>query len=296
MKKAFTLIELLVVIAIIAILAAILFPVFAQAKAAAKRTAELSNVKNMALGIIMYSGDYDDVLVPVYQANWSRPRHQIILWKDSIYPYIKNGGKLPKTDGGYYTAAEQADGGIFGAPTYDGNWASYTDGGNTYRGDTSSRFPRAYALNCDAGKNENQGDTSDVQSEDATLWLRAYTWDNNPIYVRGGSGNVNTLESVAGTAMTMGTRTPYPNINSRYFAYGCDMGWCGTSNNQVSYARGIGNKQVGLSFFDGHVKSMNAYKSFADDVYGMYRVRVPGSDWPGAPAVTYWMTQIGEWK
>jgi len=59
-RKAFTLIELLVVIAIIAILAAILFPVFAQAKEAAKKSASLSNVKQTALGVILYSADYDD--------------------------------------------------------------------------------------------------------------------------------------------------------------------------------------------------------------------------------------------
>lgn len=60
MKKAFTLIELLVVIAIIAILAAILFPVFAQAKAAAKKAASISNQKQISLGIFLYGGDYDD--------------------------------------------------------------------------------------------------------------------------------------------------------------------------------------------------------------------------------------------
>ncbi len=60
MKRAFTLIELLVVIAIIAILAAILFPVFAQAKAAAKKTAAISNQKQIGLGLIMYMGDADD--------------------------------------------------------------------------------------------------------------------------------------------------------------------------------------------------------------------------------------------
>jgi len=62
-QKAFTLIELLVVIAIIAILAAILFPVFAQAKAAAKKTQDLSNVKQTALAAVMYSGDSDDMFV-----------------------------------------------------------------------------------------------------------------------------------------------------------------------------------------------------------------------------------------
>lgn len=62
MKKAFTLIELLVVIAIIAILAAILFPVFAQAKEAAKQTHCVSNTKQTALAGLMYASDYDDVL------------------------------------------------------------------------------------------------------------------------------------------------------------------------------------------------------------------------------------------
>ncbi len=61
MKKAFTLIELLVVIAIIAILAAILFPVFAQAKTAAKKTAALSNQKQITTGMFLYTADYDDI-------------------------------------------------------------------------------------------------------------------------------------------------------------------------------------------------------------------------------------------
>ena len=61
MKKAFTLIELLVVITIIAILAAILFPVFARAKAAAKQTACISNLKQIGTAMTLYMGDHDDI-------------------------------------------------------------------------------------------------------------------------------------------------------------------------------------------------------------------------------------------
>ena len=70
MKRAFTLIELLVVIAIIAILAAILFPVFAQAKLAAKKTSSISNMKQIATSSLIYIGDYDDVLMPL---RWYNP-------------------------------------------------------------------------------------------------------------------------------------------------------------------------------------------------------------------------------
>jgi len=76
MRRAFTLIELLVVIAIIAILAAILFPVFAQAKAAAKKTADLSNMNQIGKSIYMYAGDNDDRTMYVDHGNeydWFEP-------------------------------------------------------------------------------------------------------------------------------------------------------------------------------------------------------------------------------
>ena len=68
--KAFTLIELLVVIAIIAILAAILFPVFAQAKNAAKKSVSVSNLRQVATATTLYLGDYDDVTMPL---RWFNP-------------------------------------------------------------------------------------------------------------------------------------------------------------------------------------------------------------------------------
>lgn len=93
MKKGFTLIELLVVIAIIAILAAILFPVFARAKTSAKVTSTLSGMKQMALGLVMYSTDYDDIAVPEYgygTAEEPDPYLNHNTWVGRIYPYVKN--------------------------------------------------------------------------------------------------------------------------------------------------------------------------------------------------------------
>jgi prepilin-type N-terminal cleavage/methylation domain-containing protein len=97
LRRGFTLIELLVVIAIIAILAAILFPVFAQAKEAAKKTAWLSNNKQINLATIGYSTDYDDYMVPT-DTNAKVPPYYWcfgcgrpdVIWMENIQPYAKN--------------------------------------------------------------------------------------------------------------------------------------------------------------------------------------------------------------
>lgn len=95
--KAFTLIELLVVIAIIAILAAILFPVFAQAKAAAKKAAAISNSKQEILAELMYMGDYDGWVVMRYNAPPETGpvapyTNQNMIWTGNLYTYVKNTG------------------------------------------------------------------------------------------------------------------------------------------------------------------------------------------------------------
>lgn len=95
-RRAFTLIELLVVIAIIAILAAILFPVFAQAKLAAKGAASLSNSKQIGLGVLMYAGDADDNYPLTITCQMPDAAFVVgacgpfYTWTRSIFPYIKS--------------------------------------------------------------------------------------------------------------------------------------------------------------------------------------------------------------
>ena len=83
--SAFTLIELLVVIAIIAILAAILFPVFAQSRAQARKINAVSMVKQVGLAWLMYAQDYDEKFPPV--GDWQL---SIYSWPNVTAPYIKN--------------------------------------------------------------------------------------------------------------------------------------------------------------------------------------------------------------
>jgi prepilin-type N-terminal cleavage/methylation domain-containing protein/prepilin-type processing-associated H-X9-DG protein len=91
MKRAFTLIELLVVIAIIAILAAILFPVFAQAKAAAKKTADLNNHKQIMTGMYMYASDNDDhTCATHHDLEAGETIADLYTWFAPLYPYVKN--------------------------------------------------------------------------------------------------------------------------------------------------------------------------------------------------------------
>jgi prepilin-type N-terminal cleavage/methylation domain-containing protein/prepilin-type processing-associated H-X9-DG protein len=87
-RSAFTLIELLVVIAIIAILAAILFPVFAQAREAARKASCSSNVRQQGLAAIMYSEDYDETFPMVSYIDPGT--FKVTAFYDQVIPYIKN--------------------------------------------------------------------------------------------------------------------------------------------------------------------------------------------------------------
>ncbi len=85
-SNGFTLIELLIVIAIIAILAAILFPVFAQARAKARQTTCLNNEKQIGLATMQYVQDYDNTYPHAY---YYKPNPGSPHWMDMVYPYVK---------------------------------------------------------------------------------------------------------------------------------------------------------------------------------------------------------------
>jgi len=120
----FTLIELLVVIAIIAILAAILFPVFAQAKEAAKKTSCLSNIKQIDLASLMYEGDYDDTIPLAGYEDFTTEAPT--TWMFLVDPYVKSGYPVSTTleDGRGY--------GIYQCPDYAAPPASAASPSHSY--------------------------------------------------------------------------------------------------------------------------------------------------------------------
>jgi prepilin-type N-terminal cleavage/methylation domain-containing protein/prepilin-type processing-associated H-X9-DG protein len=131
-RRAFTLIELLVVIAIIAILAAILFPVFAQAKEAAKKTQCLSNMKQVGLAIMMYLNDNEDVY-PLCQRGPALDEiptgvtdYFPVPWQWVVNPYVKNGDKTVTVN----TGRLEVSGGLWNCPSFP-----------------NQKMPRQYGIN-----------------------------------------------------------------------------------------------------------------------------------------------------
>ena len=145
LTPGFTLIELLVVIAIIAILAAILFPVFQKVRENARRTACLSNMSQIAKGIMQYENDYDNSTVPS-QSNLNGPtppNTAVASWPTLIFPYVKIQGVFACPDG---SQGESVDPAFITPPV-----------GASYCGLTNDT-PAVYSYG-----NEGDGSTADVR-------------------------------------------------------------------------------------------------------------------------------------
>jgi prepilin-type N-terminal cleavage/methylation domain-containing protein len=236
-KSGFTLIELLVVIAIIAILAAILFPVFQKVRENARRTAALSNCKQLGLAITQYEQDADEALPMGGHSNYNGFHAPFTEWQEAIYPFVKSEGAYMDPD----DTQQQNDSinnptvlgnpnGQIAATSFLMNYNSTTDAANG----TDTRHPTKLAaysspanyilllsgnrpnLNPPAGRYGNAG--TDHNGHTASVWGEVYT------------------PSASGVT-----------VNS--------FGQCGTSGGNDAYA-GLPYHKDGivLGFLDGHVK------------------------------------------
>jgi prepilin-type N-terminal cleavage/methylation domain-containing protein/prepilin-type processing-associated H-X9-DG protein len=182
-RKGFTLIELLVVIAIIAILAAILFPVFAQAREKARAIACVSNEKQVGLAILQYVQDYDERFPSGANNGANNPAALPIAvgngWAGGLNPYIKSAGLLKCPD----------------------------DNTTPVTGGTETFYPISYGFNSNLAGNGTSGTLSSIGSGPATVALFEVQGANADVLSGGegtaaGAANPNlNKESPAGNGL-----------------------------------------------------------------------------------------------
>ncbi len=252
---AFTLIELLVVIAIIGVLAAILFPVFSQARAKARQITCTSNLRQIGLGLNLYIEDSDEAMPCSYYGSFSAPSDAAAnyKWMDAIYPYVKSAQIFDCPDDPYSKPYQYRSGTNYGS--YGQNGAYKTEGdAETPPRSTATHLVKlseiaapsetVWAADCNNGDQTQPGGSSGGAF--------GFTWPdplNNPVIVK--VGNAVQLE-------------------------------------QAGHGGGIAFRHPGNSanvlFCDGHVKSMRpadltATHSVYDPFYGttvnvMYRFTI----------------------
>lgn len=248
----FTLIELLVVIAIIAILAAILFPVFAQARAKARQTSCLNNEKQIALAVMQYVQDYDETL-PIVEAY---PSTGQISWTDLVTPYTSQKLTL-KGDTGLFRCPDDVTPRFVGTTVSDNQpisyaFATFWDGGTWHPGTAgiSNRCngtPNAYSQPCVTGGNDIFGVPLSVVKAPASKIMIAelhmsYNWSGNAGWLRASS--------------------PFLPDCGSYWMFAQDMARCFTGNPDKLPGRHNGGWNY--AFCDGHVKWMRPEQTMGD--------------------------------
>jgi prepilin-type N-terminal cleavage/methylation domain-containing protein/prepilin-type processing-associated H-X9-DG protein len=251
-KKAFTLIELLVVIAIIAILAAILFPVFAQAKEAAKKTQCLSNEKQLALAIIMYQGDSDGTY-PMGTAAWDffsgnagGSHWGNYNWAPAVLPYIKSVGVLGDP-------SDSKGGKVDPATAWAGVMMSYAVNGLIvpWQPNPSDQFCKGLMCMDGAGPNGKVVNESSVKQPASVIML-----------TESRSSDMSAAgEQIHYSAGFGGIMTGY-----QYYLRAQLPNQCGTVNATTTCGKfpfgkngavSTHNGKANFAFSDGHVKSMD---------------------------------------
>jgi len=235
-QRGFTLIELLVVIAIIAILAAILFPVFAQAREKARSISCLSNLKQVMSAILMYAQDYDERLPMWTTPCWDFSAFGVVNnqpWWMRVYPYIRNEG-------------------VFTCPS-DSGWASHQGGdANIWPGSCGGAFSCGQRPTNRLPKQRISYGYNEIMMNNLENGAKMSSWKQ--------PARVVTVADCWGAIHSPWSQdSTYRGILGRIaFAQGvwqCGCPWPGSDSvpaNADNYSRHSGGSNIG--FLDGHVK------------------------------------------
>jgi prepilin-type N-terminal cleavage/methylation domain-containing protein/prepilin-type processing-associated H-X9-DG protein len=235
-RKGFTLIELLVVIAIIAILAAILFPVFAKAREKARQASCASNEKQLGLGILQYVQDYDEHMPSGYNTTLAKGGLPGAAWAGSVQPYIKS-TQLMKCP--------------------DDSTSSFTQKDGTY-------YPVSYGFNSNLAGNGATGALASLGAPASTVMAfevvgnSANITNINEGVVPATSDNLGTMDSPVGNGITIADKYDGSTAEATQYATGiidnsgATAGAAGTSE----FATTTGRHTDGANYLlgDGHVK------------------------------------------
>jgi prepilin-type N-terminal cleavage/methylation domain-containing protein len=259
-RRAFTLIELLVVIAIIAILAAILFPVFAQAKMAAKKTSALSNVKQTALGVLMYMNDSDDTF-PMGSGDNGIYAQQG-GWSVDTQPYMKSLAIL----------RDPSD------PMPKNTWASWyiyfnpvsiSFASNGYLDDLGSGWQLYGVMGLEQGAEVGgwmvRGVTpaSSVNRAAESIMMGS-RYDGNNVFLQGDMVSGQNWWDFSGAGLLPdGTRDGTPYLDA---SYGTGATYTVNQNNRFGAIAAVYQNTALFSFVDGHAKAMNPVTTNPDPV------------------------------
>jgi prepilin-type N-terminal cleavage/methylation domain-containing protein/prepilin-type processing-associated H-X9-DG protein len=249
-RQGFTLIELLVVIAIIAILAAILFPVFAQAREKARTATCTSNVKQLALGLMMYVQDYDEMFPRMYGVDANNPLPAglnffndptIYTWQNMAMSYVKN-YQIHKCPSGWADSATFSGRKSPANGAYGGNWFIMTSPSATASSVNLAAIgaPASIYLIMDGGN--YTADCSDYQdARYPANYLPGAKW-NEQCFANGDRTNRTCTPKTRAQAVAYWSADPYIQPASAELKDALD---------------GRHSQRVVVAFADGHVKTLN---------------------------------------